>query len=615
MTDSATINRRNNRDHTTTKKEKMISTIKQIESGKMFIKNIFGNYNNNEMWYRIPEYQRPYVWEDEQVIALLEDVASAQKFAPESEYFLGSIVLHSKLSADKTYRDNELLDGQQRLSTLYLLMAVIRDLSTDNDLKSTCTEAIYQKENKFKTIPERMRLAFDIREEVHDFSEKFIKPIDSTNDTAKIKSLIAETKDVSIKNMATAILTIRTWFAKNDTPIIEEFFTHLMNNVLLIFVSSQELDDAFRLFTVLNDRGVKLRNSDILKADNLKHITDKDKRLQYAKLWEEIEGELQEDFDQFLSYLRTILVKEKARLSLLKEFEINIYNPKEYNRETKTSTSKPALLKKGVDTFEFIKKYKKHYDFLFNNTNSSVGSNFAFENLIAILQDKSIADIWIPPLLLFRENFGDTNIFEFLKKLDNKFSADLIAGETPTTRIEAMGSIITEIEKVKQDITIADGDKMKTLLSSGVFDFNKPSFTREIENGSIYKRKFARYLLLKLDYLNSSNSQLWNTPSQISIEHVLPQNPDLKSQWLKDFTDAEREEWLNRLGNLVLISRIKNTSLGNLDYTDKKRKYFDTKMDVFPNSLKMIQNAVWDLPTLKNNHDRVLKLLKTHYGI
>lgn len=594
----------------------MISAVKQIESGKMFIKNVFGNYNNNEMWYRIPEYQRPYVWEDEQIIALLEDIASAQKFEPDSEYFLGSIVLHSKETISKTYRDNELLDGQQRLSTLYMLMAVIRDLSNNDELKDTCSQAIYQKENKFRSIPERMRLAFDIREDVQEFAEKFIKSPNSTNEVEKLANLKKDSKDASIKNMASAILTIRNWFTKSGAPNLEDFSTHLLNNVLLIFVSSQELDDAFRMFTVLNDRGVKLRNSDILKANNLKHIKDNTKRLQYAKLWEEIEGELQEDFDQFLSYLRTILVKDKARLSLLKEFETKIYKPTEYDRVNNLTIDKPPLLKKGVETFEFIKKYKAHYDFLFNNTNAaSVGNNFAFENLIAILQDNSIADIWIPPLLLFRENFGDTNIFEFLKKLDNKFSGDLIAGESPTTRIEAMGKIIGEIEAIKNNNKITNADKITTLLNSPVFNFDKVSFLREIESGQIYKRKFARYILLKLDFLNSANSQKWNTPSQISIEHVLPQTPSDKSQWKIDFTDAERGEWLNRLGNLVLISRIKNTSLGNLDYVDKKRKYFNTKMDLFPNSLQMIQNIKWDLPTLQSNHQRVIKLLKKHYDI
>jgi len=593
----------------------MISPLKQIESGKMFIQNVFGSYNNHEMWYKIPEYQRPYVWEDEQVIALLEDISSAQQFTQDSEYFLGSIVFHSKLSENKQYRDNELLDGQQRLTTLYMLMAVIRDLSEDEDLKKTCRDAIYQKENKFKGIPERMRLTFDIRDEVKDFAEEFIKLDDSTKRKEKLNEIISNGQDINIKNMAKAILTMREWFLKNEAINVEDFFIHLMNNVLLIFVSSQELDDAFRLFTVLNDRGVKLRNSDILKADNLKFVTDDSKRKTYAIFWEELEGELQEDFDQFLSYIRTILVKEKARLSLLKEFELNIYNPKEYIRETKQSIPKTPLLNKGIDTFEYIKRYKKHYDFLFNNANSSLGSTFEFENLIALLQDNSIADIWIPPLLSFRDSFGDNEIFNFLQKLDNKFSADLIAGESPTTRIESMNNIIKEIEKVKKDESISEVSKVSILLNSKVFDFNKIAFMNEIENGQIYKRKFARYILLKLDYLNSGNTQKWNTPSKISIEHVLPQNPSQISQWKKDFTDEQHAHWLNRLGNLVLISRTKNISLSNLDFVDKKRKYFDSNMDVFPNSLKVIQNNVWDLNTLESNHNRVVQLIKNHYQI
>lgn len=593
----------------------MISPLKQIESGKMFIQNVFGNYNNHEMWYKIPEYQRPYVWEDEQVIALLEDISSAQQFTQDSEYFLGSIVFHSKLSESKLYRDNELLDGQQRLTTLYILMAVIRDLSEDEDLKKTCRDAIYQKENKFKGIPERMRITFDIRDEVKEFAEEFIKIDNSTLRKDSLLDLVNKGQDINVKNMAKAIITIREWFLKSENINVEDFFIHLMNNVLLIFVSSQELDDAFRLFTVLNDRGVKLRNSDILKADNLKFVTDDTKRKTYAIFWEELEGELQEDFDQFLSYIRTILVKEKARLSLLKEFELNIYNPKEYIRETKQSIPKTPLLNKGIDTFEYIKKYKKHYDFLFNNANTSLGSTFEFENLIALLQDNSIADIWIPPLLNFRESFGDTNIFAFLIKLDNKFSADLIAGESPTTRIESMNSIIKEIQNVKNNSEINEDDKVSTLLHSKIFEFNKIAFLNEIENGQIYKRKFARYILLKLDYLNSGNTQKWNTPSKISIEHVLPQNPSQNSQWKKDFTGEQHSEWLNRIGNLVLISRTKNISLSNLDFVEKKRKYFDSNMDVFPNSLKVIQNNLWDLNTLETNHKRVVKLLKDHYKV
>ncbi len=587
---------------------------KQIESGKMFIKNIFGNYNSNEMWYQIPEYQRPYVWEDEQIIALLEDIYSALNYERNSEYFLGSIVLHSKESETKNYINNEVLDGQQRLTTLYLLMAVIRDIATDPDLKQTCETAIYQKENKYRAIPESMRITFEIRKEVQHFAEQFIKPVDGTLKTEALKSEIKHTKDISTKNMASAILIIRHWFDNNRVDI-GEFFTHLMNNVLLIFVSSQELDDAFRLFTVLNDRGIKLRNSDILKANNLKKVTDAKRRQEYAEMWELIEGELQEDFDQFLSYLRTILVKEKARMSLLKEYELNIYHPKEYIKESKEYRNKTPLLEEGIQTFEFIRKYKKHYDFFFNNENGQLGSDYAFENLLSILQDKSLADIWIPPLLLYRECFGDNNLLQFLQKLDNKFSADLIAGETPTTRIEGMTKILVELEKIATDESISDSDKLSKLLNSQVFNFDKTSFASEIESSQIYKRKFARYILLKLDYLHSGNQQKWNTPAQISIEHIMPQNPSTGSQWVKDFTSIDRENWTNRLGNLVLISRIKNTSLGNLDYIQKKKKYFDTKMDVFPNSLKIIQSPVWDLKTLENNHKRVITMIKKYYEV
>lgn len=104
----------------------------------------------------------------------------------------------------------------------------------------------------------------------------------------------------------------------------------------MIYVSADELEDAFRLFTVMNSRGVKLRNSDIIKADNLGQIKDSTKRLEYAKKWEDTESYFAEDFDAFLSHLRTILVKQKAAVSLLKEFEDNIYNPTLYDRATKT---------------------------------------------------------------------------------------------------------------------------------------------------------------------------------------------------------------------------------------------------------------------------------------
>ena len=76
----------------------------------------------------------------------------------------------------------------------------------------------------------------------------------------------------------------------------------------MIYVATENLDDAFRLFTILNDRGMPLRNSDILKATNLGVLTNSAEKEHYAKMWEKAEGDLGDDFDRFLSHKRTIML-------------------------------------------------------------------------------------------------------------------------------------------------------------------------------------------------------------------------------------------------------------------------------------------------------------------
>src|SRR6266513_1036158 len=102
-----------------------------IESGKLFIRDAF------KLWYRVPEYQRPYVWEVDHVNDLLEDVSYAQSSKPDAEYFLGSIVLQKRMveGGETAFEENDLLDGQQRLTTCLILHAVARDLTANPTLK------------------------------------------------------------------------------------------------------------------------------------------------------------------------------------------------------------------------------------------------------------------------------------------------------------------------------------------------------------------------------------------------------------------------------------------------------------------------------------------------
>ena len=233
----------------------------------------------------------------------------ARNANPESEYFLGSMVLKrsTKEDGNTKYEEYDLLDGQQRLTTLFLITAVVRDLTpkTNTSRLKTCHETIYQMANPDDNIPERLRIVFDIREQVKEFVNEFIKEDGGTKKEDELKLKISnKEEDISIKNMSKAILTIREYFANNS---IDDFFPYLRSNVLMIYVSTEELEDAFRLFTVMNSRGVKLRNSDILKADNLGKISDNTKRITWAKKWEETETYFAEDFDTFLSHLRVNL--------------------------------------------------------------------------------------------------------------------------------------------------------------------------------------------------------------------------------------------------------------------------------------------------------------------
>lgn len=578
----------------------MATTVRnEIKTDKIYIKDIF------EQWFRIPEYQRPYVWGKDEVIDLLDDISYAAVNTPNNDYFLGSFVYqHKKAGGDQEFIENDLLDGQQRITTIFLLFAVIRDIETNKKRKENCQKYIYQEEDKDTNTPERIRLLYKIRPEVEKFIDEYVKPENSIVEKwDDIKRIAGEGKDVSIKNMANTIVNIRTFFEERNN--IDIVFPYLLQYVLMIYVYSEELEDAFRLFTILNDRGVKLRNSDILKAQNLQHVVESE-RIKYGIKWEELESELGDDFDRFLSFIRTIVVKEKARLNLLQEFEDKIYNPKE--KDKSTGILKPALLKKGKDTFDLIDKYYRHYDQLFENDNHQFTNGFEFNNLLVVMKTTLPSTDWIPPLLSYYNTFNSNRIYDFLLLLDKKFSGDWVGQLSPTERIENMNSILKGIELHK-----SPDDLFKTNL----FDFDKVDFEKNI-SGKVYGRQFAKNILLKLDFLlNDNKTTKWSGFSQVTIEHILPQTPTDSSQWKKDFTDLERSELTNKIGNLILLGRSKNASQGRLDYTDKHKKYFSNNINTFPNSLRVFNKyqTAWTKTELEENQISVITTLKKYYGI
>lgn len=551
-------------------------TSGKIESAKAEFKKVF----SEDFWFLIPEYQRSYVWETDNISELLEDLFYAFENKPENDYFLGSLVL--KRTDNKEFPEYEVLDGQQRLTTFFIMMAVLRDLIDDSKNKTTIHSKIYQEKDELEGIPERTRITYKIRDNVDEFIKKYIIEYNGTSQEEDLIRIKNE-NNISLSHMANAILVMREILKhKADLP---KFVGYIFSKALFIYVSTSNTEDAFRMFTILNDRGIPLTNADILKSQNIGVLSNEREIKKYAELWEDIEGKHGDGFDRFLQFIRSILIKEKARANLLEEFTEKIY--------------KVGIIEKGKDSFELIRQYNEIYEKLIDLQDDNLSNKF--KNLISIMKIGLRSEDWIPPLLHYFKKFNYHRLEEFLTLLEYKFAGDWICGVTPTIRLDAMNNILKKIDAVKDaDNIFNDKDVFKVDIIE----------LRNAINGNVYKKQFSKHLLLKLEYLMCDDTVHLSGYRYITVEHVLPQNPKADSQWCRDFSDEAREGWTNKLANLVLISKKKNSSLSNSDFKEKKEKYLQSRIDAFKaNKIFIDQNDVWTVDILKNRQDEIVNII------
>jgi len=577
----------------------------KIETNEANINRLFGN----DFWFVVPEYQRPYLWQKDNVNELLDDLWNAyEEYSnnDEDKYFLGSLVLCKRNEEENgiKYIVYDTIDGQQRLTTLILLMAVLRDLTDNDKAKRKLSGLIYQEEDEFGNIPEKIKIEYKIRKEIEKFIKKYILPKDGTNND-EIKNLIKE-KNISISNMANALLEMHDFFNNEGRENIDKFIKFLLNDVVFITVSTENLADAFRLFSVLNNRGIPLTNADILKAENIGEITTNEKeREEYAKIWEDMENYFADEnsFDRFLSYIRTIYLKEKARKSLYEEFN-KIYEK--------------GMLKKGKETIDLLKEYMTIYEKLIELNEFDVENDY--KNLITIMKIGFKSYEWIPPLLYFWHKFryekGENeatlknNLIKFLRKLEYKSSGDWIMGHTPTQRMENMNRILKKIYKSESSSEL--------LNDMDIFKVDIEKLKEVLNREDVYNKKYAKFVLLKYAYLNMEHMVHLSNIKNISIEHILPQNPKENSYWMGTFSKEERDFWTNKLANIVLISGRKNSSLKNLNFKEKMEKLRELQekrgfgiFDFMYNEVKEYNE--WTPDILKKRQDEMVnKLIYTH---
>jgi uncharacterized protein with ParB-like and HNH nuclease domain len=540
------------------------------------IKQLFGN---SDALYQIPRYQRPYSWGDDQLEKLWDDLKDAMENDP--NYFLGSVITAKPQDASN-YID--IVDGQQRLTTLLILLCVYRDLypNINNEILEKDPFAIdantIKTSIKFNDRLQRLRLKTHSNHET-DFTNTVLKEGVAIQNKRPYKKDLRNDEDPKFKFINTA-----TFFTEKLTEIGEDdagqFINYLFNSVKIIRIDCQSVSFAIKLFQVLNDRGLDLSNSDLIKSHLIGNI---------HKLYddEEVKRQKEEQFMDDWKFCSNIAIDTGERLNelfVLYEYYLLGDNPK------KSLYDELVGLLENKDPNEAISEFKTFLSHYKNN--------------IYYRDDATMYGFWYLPwsmywrtivLTALHTNYPDYE--KFLKIFKRYYYLNWIAGNT-LTKIKQTSFNIIKWLKEKKGILFIQSELEKQL--------NEYVIERAINNldSDIYYEKWCKPLLFMLEYNQQDNPkflEFWD--KNIQVEHVLPKAFLKNDDWEHMFKVKGIESWINSGANLTLLSGSKNIAASNDGFQSKIQSYDGTgnhnRSDDKITSFKITQNIVSDFRSSK----------------
>lgn len=540
---------------------------------------------SNQFIFTIPNFQRPYAWTTEQASELIEDLLAFmgegnEKIEMLPPYFLGSIVL---IKGDEP--DAKVVDGQQRLTTLAILISVLRSLVPQRD-RDDLTNVLYDKGSPIAGIPRSYRLT--LRERDNPFFQRCICHVDGLNVLKNLHKPLPESQ----KNICENALFFLNRLANLPEQLCFRLAQFILIRCFLIVVSTPDLDSAYRIFSVLNDRGLDLSHTDILKAEIIGKIPQ-GQQDDYNAKWEEIEASLgREMFQSLFVYIRTIYRKVKSKDTILKEFRTYVHpadNPQHFIEN---------ILQPYADAF---------YDIKHEAYESAKGAEYV-NKMFGWLNKIDNSD-WLPPAILYySHNEHDQNkLLQFFTDLERLAAGLMIVRANVNKRIERYAFLLTAIEN-STDLYAPDSPLQLT-------DQEKRDITEAL-NGHLYGWSHCKYVLLRLeeDYSNIHTPYAYK---DISVEHVLPQHPKVGSRWLTDFPDkVVRDQYVHRLGNLVLLTQKKNSAAQNYDFKDKVDRYFKKgNIDLFALTFQVINTTTWTPSVVEQRQKELVNKLKDFWHL
>jgi len=499
-------------------------------------RNILHLFNTPNEVFKIPIYQRRYSWGEDQWEELWEDLISLKC---NDVHFLGSLVVIAE--THKPGLNNfEVVDGQQRLTTLLVLLNALRDT--------------YSEKNEQESADYIAGFLFSSY-----FKEKSPKLVIGNLDRVDFESLINNKKSGMDKkgNIFKAYnFFINKLKSLKDIDLLKET---LINHVELVQITTDNSRDAFRLFETLNDRGLNLSALDLIKNYILRKVSEDagEKLEESITIWDNIIINLK-DADKIVFIRQYFLATEGTKVSRGKLYE-------EYQEKINKAKSILAFL-------EELSRASEIYNDIINQETDNDELNQHLKSLKDIEATTSYTLI----LKLLLDNVPAKEIVEVIKLL-RVFSLRISSCKWSTSDMETVYLDIVKNYKSQSDKI----QFIRNLLQKNSPDDNV--FKNKFEQNNFRQNDQTKYILecFEEERTNDTNEKHMCDRSKVHIEHIMPQTITTKKA-KKEFGNwelylgeekKEHNEYVSKIGNLTLLGAKLNINCSNNPFDEKKKNY------------------------------------------
>lgn len=588
-----------------------------------------GSLFERQFVFRIPKYQRSYAWDESQVQDFIDDIKkcyTARKNNTTLHHFFGGLVCILERIPGSARQQQEVVDGQQRLSTFILLVVnIIRiytELSALQEVKnnaSTCNLVesritrlkekylIYRDEiNRVPVIIDRLNMS----KADHDFFKSIIGNINTTvlRDSHK-KMLNAFNKiGQALRGIIDNLSSV-----SDKIDALKVFEDIINEDCTVIHIETTTKTEAYMLFQVLNDRGISLTDSDLLRSRTLELLDNtsfQEQQNYIENLWDDILKETPKSTEEFLRYyFASVKGKRPGSTTLFDDF-LDQFFPQHKNG-TIININDAEAIKTTVSTIKSEHdKYMQIIEGLWPYPLSQPITQWDVERLRLLLVELDHT-LCIPLLLAacqldhrkFAEIIQIIDLFIFRYKFicNNHVGAlgELYLSESLNIRNDPENYNVNSLRsklRVLQESNAQD-DKFKLLLSE---------LTYKARGGN----KLVKYFLITYEYYldwyrNGANGKPRCTDksrifdfANTTIEHIYPQNAD------SSIVNQNLESLKNNIANLTILDQNINDSLGNIEYS-RKKVVFETSSILMNREIASVYNS-WDIRSLNTRKEDML---------